>query len=78
MAPLCLVEAWLLAASLSRLGLGGLYEELKTSWPEVVGMEFFLAAKKIHGDRPDVQFMLHRVGGHVEPRGARLGVVSSG
>ncbi|KAF8677184.1 hypothetical protein HU200_046658 [Digitaria exilis] len=41
--------------------------ELKTSWPEVVGMELFWATVKIHFDRVDVEIEVHKVGDGGEP-----------
>uniref|UniRef100_A0A0D9VBL1 Uncharacterized protein n=1 Tax=Leersia perrieri TaxID=77586 RepID=A0A0D9VBL1_9ORYZ len=40
---------------------------IKTEWPEVVGWAGFLAAIKIHDDRPDVHFEAHDVGESVPP-----------
>nr|CAB3445412.1 unnamed protein product [Digitaria exilis] len=37
-------------------------DELKTSWPEVVGMQLSPAARKIRGDRADVVLEPHLVG----------------
>ncbi|KAF8677187.1 hypothetical protein HU200_046661 [Digitaria exilis] len=48
----------------SRMLIG---DELKTSWPEVVGMQLFFAAAKIHEDRADVTMEVHKVGEGVEP-----------
>ncbi|KAF8685858.1 hypothetical protein HU200_043770 [Digitaria exilis] len=50
----------------SRMLIGG-GDELKTSWPEVVGMQLFFAAAKIHKDRADVTMEVHKVGEGVEP-----------
>jgi hypothetical protein len=42
-------------------------DELKTSWPEVVGMGLVAAVAKIRGDRPDVHMQVHWVGESVDP-----------
>ncbi|OEL23253.1 hypothetical protein BAE44_0015729 [Dichanthelium oligosanthes] len=42
-------------------------DDLKTSWPEVVGMDLFWAAAKIHSDRPDVLVEVHKVGDNSDP-----------
>uniref|UniRef100_A0A0A9G8I7 Uncharacterized protein n=1 Tax=Arundo donax TaxID=35708 RepID=A0A0A9G8I7_ARUDO len=42
-------------------------DDLKTPWPEVVGMAGLLAGIRIHDDRPDVQVEAHWFGESVPP-----------
>ncbi|KQJ93035.1 hypothetical protein BRADI_3g02371v3 [Brachypodium distachyon] len=42
-------------------------DEQKAAWPEVVGLSSRMAARKIHGDRPDVSLEFHLVGDNVPP-----------
>jgi hypothetical protein len=49
-------------------GVGrGAGDDLKSSWPEVVGWDVIPAGIKIYTERPDISFEFHTVGDNVAP-----------
>ncbi|KAI4979381.1 hypothetical protein ZWY2020_016134 [Hordeum vulgare] len=49
------------------VGGAGAVDDLKSSWPEVVGWDGFTAMVKIKADRQDVNIEFHTVGDNVAP-----------